>query len=278
MISTTGRRIGRPDRRATTTSGSRRAGALAAVAGVAALAWSSPQRTHRDVSREASRVTRADGGRIEGTVVISRAIATRRPAFRIYSDLGPGAQPPKEAAPDSIGELRNVVIYLEPDPAVGRAPAAANPAPHDSMVQRNEQFVPHVLPVLVGSVVSFPNDDDVYHNVFSISAAKTFEIPRIPKAAPASMTSRTFDKPGIVQVFCHIHSDMSGIIFVMDNPYYATPQPTGHYTIDGIPPGSYTLTAWHERIKAIVRHVQIAAGANPLQDFNIPLPAGARGK
>jgi plastocyanin len=288
MISTTARRTGRSGRRETTTSVDPRrnrrslSGALApwfrgfGAAGCSvALAWTAP----RSANPSASPRGAADGGRIEGAVVISRAIATRRPAFRIYSDLGPGSQPPKQTAPDSIGELKNVVLYLQTDPAHAAALKASGAAvTQDSMVQRNEQFVPHVLPVLVGSTVSFPNEDDVYHNVFSLSAAKTFEIKRIPKGAPLSETAQVFGAPGIVQVFCHIHSDMSGIIFVLDNPYFATPQPTGHYVIDGIPAGDYTLVAWHERIKTIVRrNVHVVAGQTTTEPlFNLPLPSGGQ--
>ena len=111
--------------------------------------------------------------------------------------------------------MGNVVLYVQratvPD---GTAPARA------AMAQRDEQFVPHILPVYRGATVDFPNNDDVFHNVFSLSSAKTFDLGRFPKG---SSKSDVFDKSGTVQVFCHIHSDMSAILLVLPNPYFATP-------------------------------------------------------
>ena len=215
----------------------------------------------------------ADDGRIEGAVVISHAIATPRPDFRIYAAPGPGSQAPK-VRDDSIAELQNVVIYIQSDAAHAAPADAAPPDPPREMVQRNEQFVPHVLPIRVGDAVTFPNDDDVYHNVFSLSAPHPFEIRRYPKGA--SPDTEVFAKPGIVQVFCHIHSDMSAVILVLGNAWFATPDRTGHYVIDGIPPGEYTLVAWHQRITPIARAgVRVVAGQAATQNFTIPLPAGA---
>ena len=210
-------------------------------------------------------------GRIEGSVIISSVLVARRPRFRIYNDPGPGALPPAAARADSSAEMHNIVIYIAPAGAGAALSAAAGGgAPHASMTQRDETFDPHVLPVLRGSTVEFPNGDDVFHNVFSLSSAKVFDLGRYPKGSSRSLT---FDKPGRVDVFCHIHSDMSAIVLVLDNPYFASPDTRGHFVIDSVPPGDYTVIGFHQRIKPVQQHVRVIAGETAKTVFTIPLPS-----
>lgn len=224
--------------------------------------------------------TRARGGatgRIEGTVEISSALAARRPQFRIYSDPGSGSLPPTPPRDPIAAETRNVVVYLEGDSALLRAaPGGVDVRPRASIAQRDERFVPHVTPLLAGGVVDFPNEDDVYHNVFSLSAAATpngkgFDLGRYPKG---SSRTWTFARPGTVQVFCHIHSDMSAVVLVLPNPFYASPDAEHRFAIEAVPEGDYTIVGWHERIKPITRRIHVAAGQTTSVDFNIPLPHG----
>jgi plastocyanin len=211
-------------------------------------------------------------GRIEGTVTISTVLAERRPRFRPYSDPGTGNVPPAPPADPVAAELHNVVIYMDGDSTVLPAPPDVVEAHrHGAIAQRDEQFVPHVVAVMVGATVDFPNDDDVYHNVFSLSSAKTFDLGRYPKG---SSKSELFARPGTVQVFCHIHSDMSAIVLVLPNPYFASPADDRHFVIDGVPEGDYTIVGWHERIKPITRRIHVTAGQTVTADFNIPLPQG----
>jgi plastocyanin len=203
-------------------------------------------------------------GRIEGDVIISTALSARRPRFRIYADPGPGSRPPAPAP--EAAEIRNVVLFLKDAPVVeGSSPRRAE------MRQEDERFAPHILPILRGTSVAFPNADDVFHNVFSLSSAKTFDLGRYPKG---SVKSEQFDRSGVVQVFCHIHSDMSAVVLVLDNAFYTVPAASGHYEIDGVPPGEYTVIGWHERIKPVLRTVRVIAGETARLDFNIPLPSG----
>src|SRR5512142_3554027 len=152
-------------------------------------------------------------GRIEGTVLISSTLAARRPQFRIYTEPGTGGIPPAAPRDPLAAELHNVVIYLEGDTSrLPAPPEQMQRARHGKIAQRDERFVPHVLPVLVGAKVEFPNEDDVYHNVFSLSTAagpNGFDLGRYPKGESRSIT---FTRPGTVEVFCHIHSDMSAIV------------------------------------------------------------------
>jgi len=217
--------------------------------------------------------TRPATGRIQGTVEISTALSTRRPQFRIYAEPGSGSTPAAAPRDPIAAELHNVVIYLDGNVPGGKAPARA------TMAQRDERFSPHILPVMQGATVEFPNEDDVYHNVFSLSptAGKNgFDLGRYPKG---SSKSWTFDRPGTVQVSCHIHSDMSAVVLVLSNPFFASPDDNHRFSIDDVPEGDYTIVAWHERIRPITRHVHVAAGQTTLLDFNIPLPqGGARGQ
>jgi hypothetical protein len=80
-----------------------------------------------------------------------------------------------------------------------------------------------------------------------------------------------FDNPGVVKVFCHIHADMSAVVVVLDNPFFAVPDASGRFRIDGIPPGAYTVTAWHERARAIRRAITLGAGQTLDTRFDIPL-------
>jgi plastocyanin len=173
--------------------------------------------------------------------------------------------PPAPDARDQ-DERRNIVVYVE------RVSAGATGGPREraALRQRDERFAPHIVPVVRGTTVDFPNDDPLFHNVFSLSRTKEFDLGRYPRGASRSVT---FERPGVVQVFCHIHSDMSAIVLVLDNGYFAVPDGDGRYSIPNLPPGEYTLVAWHERIRPIVHPLRLEPGQVARVDFTIPLPA-----
>ena len=204
-------------------------------------------------------------GRIEGTIALAPRLSARKPRFRPYAEYGPGAIP-RQSNPDT-NELSHVVVYLDSLP--GDAGNPPEPSGQPTLEQLNERFIPHVLPILRGAIVSFPNHDRVFHNVFSLSSARTFDLGRYPQGESKSLR---FDKTGVVQVFCHIHSDMSAIILVLANPYFVVPTTVGHYAIDDLPAGEYRLVAWHERIDPIVRHIHVLPGHTTVVDLTIPLP------
>src|SRR4029077_6381444 len=115
-------------------------------------------------------------------------------------------------------------------------------------------FVPHVLAVPKGTTVDFPNGDAIFHNVFSLSKAAEFDLGRYPRGSSKSVR---FDRPGMVKVFCHIHSDMSGVIVVLDTPFSAVPDSQVPSSITGVPPGEYTVVGWHERARPLRKTVRI---------------------
>jgi plastocyanin len=191
---------------------------------------------------------------------------SRRPRFRMYAGDGISALPPEHP---EIDERANVVVYLSPGPEEERDSSVGPALPHAVMHQAFEHFSPHVLPIVRGTTVDFVNDDAVFHNIFSLSSAKTFDLGRFPRGHSKALM---FDRPGTIQLFCHIHADMSAVILVLDSPLFARGDTTGHYAIESIPPGDYTIVGWHERIHPISRSVHIEAGKTSVVDFNIPLP------
>jgi plastocyanin len=124
--------------------------------------------------------------------------------------------------------------------------AQASATPKATMDQIDKTFVPGVLPILVGTSVSFPNHDQIHHHVYSFSRTKTFELPlyKGTDAAPV-----VFDKVGVVKVGCNIHDWMSGIILVLPTPWFARTGSDGRYTLTDVPDGEHKVVAWHEHGK-----------------------------
>jgi plastocyanin len=185
----------------------------------------------------------AANGAIRGRVELRQAPADHEPRPNV-ADLGmhTGHGPT---------DRRRSVVYLDPAP---RAAFDVRDEPRVRLDQRNETFIPHVLAIVAGTTVDFPNNDRTYHNVFSLSKPRTFDLGRY--AAGRSKSIR-FDKPGIVRVFCDIHSHMSAYILVFSHRYFAVTDEEGRYRIDNVPPGSYTIVAWNEAMAVESRRVVV---------------------
>jgi plastocyanin len=210
----------------------------------------------------ASTVLNGGFATVRGVVKIESKIQPRSHAINFYSRRGGPAVPPKPTAP--INELENVVVYLENFKAT-EAPFPRRPvAPEPTIRQVNETFVPQVLAIQTGDTVHFPNDDPFFHNVFSLSGARSFDLGRYPKNQVRSVK---FDRPGIVKVFCHIHSHMNAVIRVFDHPYFCKADSNGTFSIPHVPEGTYTLVAWHERLKLQRQVIRVEPGETPSLDF-----------
>lgn len=160
-------------------------------------------------------------------------------------------------------DRRRSVVYLDPGP---RAAFDIRDEPRVRLDQRNESFFPHVLAIVAGTTVDFPNNDSTYHNVFSLSKTKTFDLGRY--AAGRSKSVR-FDKPGIVRVFCDIHSHMSAYILVFSHPYFAVTDEQGRYRIDNLPSGTYNVVAWNEAMESESRRVTVHENGDVDLNFSL---------
>ena len=206
-------------------------------------------------TRLTSPLAAARNGAIRGRVELRRAAPPieRRPGV---SELG------AVVGPDFSDRLRSVV-YLETAPRGAFETAESG---HAVMDQHNETFVPHVLAIMTGTSVDFPNTDKFYHNVFSLSKVAKFDLGRY--AAGRSRTVR-FDRPGIARVFCDIHSHMNAFILVFSHPFFAMTDTDGRYRIENIPPGTYNVIAWNEGTSSEPKPVTVPDGGMTELDFTL---------
>jgi len=205
-------------------------------------------------ARGGARVSSADGV-IGGRVDLNRSqVATEeRPNA---ASLGARSARP--------AELRPAVIYLDTAP---RGAFEPDESARTTMKQQDQTFVPHVLAITVGTTVDFPNADLTFHNVFSLSKAKSFDLGRYARGLSKSVR---FDRPGVVQVFCEIHSHMRAFILVFAHRFFAVTDASGRYSINRVPPGSYTLAAWYEGDVRETRSVVVpGSGGEIAADFVI---------
>jgi len=163
------------------------------------------------------------------------------------------------AYPDLHGIVR-AGTKLEPDAVVWLDAAAAPPVPSARVVldQRNTTFSPRVLAVRVGTTVEFPNNDRVFHNVFSFHNGKRFDLGLYPVGTVKRVT---FDHPGLSRVFCNIHPNMAAYIMVVDSPYFAVSDRRGEFVMPAVEPKSYTYHAWRPGRSELTGTVLVEAGA-----------------
>ena len=154
-------------------------------------------------------------------------------------------------------DIGQAVVWLETG-----SPAPAPPVTVE-IGTSDKAFAPHVLVIPVGSRVDFPNHDPFNHNVFSLSEENPFDLGLYGRGETPGVK---FERAGIVRVYCNVHSQMSALVVVRDNPWYAQPSSDGSFTIEAVPPGRYTLHAWHERSPDISRDLTVpSAGVADLE-------------
>ncbi len=207
---------------------------------------------------------------ISGTILIKKRLTRRNVTADIpVYQRGTAVELGKDSREDPIAyEQSRVAIYVEgPGPA---APGEAGGAAPLQIEQLDRRFVPDVAVIPAGSTVSFPNMDPIFHNIFSFSKAKTFDLGSYDKGETRKVL---FSKPGIVDVYCHLHPNMEATIVVTPNRWYARPDRSGQYRIEDIPPGRYTLVAWHKSAGFFRKSIVVESGRDSTADFFIPVAA-----
>lgn len=201
---------------------------------------------------------------IEGTITVQRRLTKRKVTSTadlyqrgVAVELGSD----KEQNPLAF-ERNHVVIYLE-----GHLPSEKISA---ELNQQDRRFSPDLVVIPAGSSVSFANLDPIFHNVFSLSKAKSFDLGNYPKGQTRIVT---FPKPGIVFVDCHLHPNMSAIIVVTPNRWGTKADASGRFVLPDIPPGTYTIVAWHRAAGFFRKTVRVTETAGASVDFTIPLDA-----
>jgi plastocyanin len=213
---------------------------------------------------------RTRGGKVKTKVGECGCFRVVPPVFRLLVTLVAVSAVPSARAADLGGRVvdgagngvREAVVFVRTSPPGVTPPADPRPAVMD---QINKTFVPHILPIAIGTEVSFPNHDQIHHHVYSFSRPKTFEIP-LYKGETAPPVR--FDHLGAVRVGCNIHDFMSGVILVIPTPYFAMTDESGAFTLRDLPPGTYEVVAWQESSKTALddtaRTVEVGAATTPL--------------
>jgi plastocyanin len=201
---------------------------------------------------------------IEGTINIQRKLTKRKvtssadvyqrgAAVELHSD--------KDLDPLAF-ERSHVVVYLEGNLPSDKVTVELN--------QQDRRFAPDLVVIPAGSSVSFANLDPIFHNVFSLSQSKSFDLGNYPKGQSRTVT---FPKPGVVFVDCHLHSNMSAAIVVTPNRWSTRVDPSGHFVLSGIRPGTYTIVAWHRAAGFFRKTIHVTETGVTTVDFAIPLDA-----
>jgi plastocyanin len=171
------------------------------------------------------------------------------PAALVRAGTVKGTVELREKGGRKASDLSEVVVYVDGVRALPR-PASA------TMVMKGKSFTPRVVVVPVGGTVEFPNQDSIFHNVFSLSGENRFDLDLYKRPKSGSWT---FQHPGLVRVYCNIHPQMSAVVLVRDNPYFTRAAQDGSFVIEEVPAGQYTLRAWHERAGEVALELAVPA-------------------
>ena len=205
--------------------------------------------------------TAAYAGEIRSHVTITHGLTKKRVTLPAYQLRGVPVKAPRQI-PASVDELSRVAIYLE-----GTGLRAGTPL-HLEMKQQNRMFEPDILVVPAGSTIAFPNSDPIFHNVFSLSKVKQFDLGYY--GAGQSRTQR-FDKPGVVQVYCHLHPNMNAAVLVVASAWYGRPGADGISVLAGVPAGSHRIVAWHKSAGFLLKKVQVPENGSVDIELSLPL-------
>jgi plastocyanin len=215
--------------------------------------------------------------RIEGTVVIKKKLTKRRVTAEVpMYQRGPAVELSADQQEDPMAfERSRVAVYLEGRLAQAAASITRSPPGGltAKMEQANRRFSPETLVIQAGSKVSFPNNDPIFHNVFSLSGPKSFDLGNYSKGETRVVA---FPEPGIVYVNCHLHPNMAATIVVAPNQWNTQADRDGRFALPDVPPGKYTIVAWHKAAGFFRETVTVVAGSDQHVEFLIPIDESGR--
>jgi plastocyanin len=208
----------------------------------------------------------SEAATIRGTVRVPRSVAASMTPSNPY----PGRASTMRATAVRRGAVTDAVVSIVgPAPGTWRGlagEASASPLRGGRLAQKSQGFEPRVLPVAVGGRVDFPNLDPIYHNVFSVSPPKRFDLGKYGQGKSKSLV---FDKPGLVNVYCDIHSNMEAFIVVLPNAWFAQPDADGRFTLPPLPAGTYQVRVWHPDLGD--RTVDVTVSDDETRDVELSL-------
>lgn len=202
----------------------------------------------------------AQAGDITGKVTLESTPGARK----VGETRGSAGYEKGDVPAPSESEVEDVVLYLEGDKLA--CTPQTKMSTQNTIVQKNKEFLPHVLPVTKGSKVYFRNQDPFPHHVYSVSQPGSFEIVK----HGSTVRSQLFDGAGEVEIFCGIHTKMNAYIMVVDSDYFCSPSRAGSYRISGVPAGQYSLWIWHPRLpKPAKRTITVPATGSVNLDLKL---------
>ena len=206
------------------------------------------------------------GAELTGQIVITKKLSRKHVTLPAYQLRGasPGVV---DDHVESSNESAAIVVFLE-----GKLPGPEG-STRVELKQQGQRFEPQLVAIPIGSSVSFPNADPIFHNVFSLSGARKFDLGYYPAGQTRIVR---FDHPGVVQVYCHLHPNMYAAIVVVPNRWYTKPEDDGSFSFHGVPPGTYSLVAWHMNAGFFRRDIRIPANGGIDVVVDIPERDGER--
>ncbi len=205
------------------------------------------------------------GADIHGTIIIERKLTRRNvTASAGMYQRGVAVELGADGEEDALAfERSHVAIYIEGAPTADAAPGVVKA----SIEQRDRRFAPDLVVIPAGSAVSFPNFDPIFHNVFSLSKVKSFDLGNYPDGQSRTVT---FPAPGLVAVYCHLHSNMSATIVVTPNRWAAKADGKGSFTLADLPAGTYSVVAWHKTAGTFRKTIVIGEKNDLDLSFTLP--------
>jgi plastocyanin len=215
----------------------------------------------------------ASAADITGVITVKQRLTHKSVTASVSMyERGPAVELGRDAESDPLAaERARVVIWIEGNTegvGEGVGKELAGPTRSVSMQQLNRRFDPDLVVIPSGSSVTFPNMDPIFHNVFSLSKPKSFDLGNYPKGDTRTVV---FSKPGIVYVNCRLHPNMAGVVVVAPNRWYARADRDGQFALRDVPPGTYTVVAWHKTTGSVRKQIQVVEGRDSVVNFLVPV-------